>query len=152
MLDFSTFSLSNGDIYCKKNFFKCRKKIVLFGYFWAGIWKNYCHIWNQHPRICLMTKFRKKNQKCLNLGPKMPYLGIFGLESEKKYCHIWNQQRPRIFLMAKFCKKIKMPKFGTKNALFRYFWTRIWESHCHIWNQQIEFLKNEYLTHTVNLV
>ena len=24
-----------------------------------------------------------KNKKCLNLGPKMPYLGTFGLESEK---------------------------------------------------------------------
>ena len=33
-------------------------------------------------------KISQKNQKCLNLGPKMPYLGIFGLESEKNYCHI----------------------------------------------------------------
>ena len=37
---------------------------------------------NQHPQICLFAKFHKKNQKCLNLGPKMPDLCIFGLEFE----------------------------------------------------------------------
>ena len=26
---------------------------VWFMYFWAGIWKQYCHVWNQHPRIYL---------------------------------------------------------------------------------------------------
>ena len=31
-----------------------------------------------------------KKQKCLNLGTKMPYLGIFGLAFKKKYCHILN--------------------------------------------------------------
>ena len=48
--------------------------------------KNYCHIWNQHPRICLIAKCRKKAKIpefgakfCLNVGPKMPSLGIFGL-------------------------------------------------------------------------
>ena len=38
---------------------------------------NYRHILNQHPQICLFAKFREK--KCINLEPKMPYLGIFGL-------------------------------------------------------------------------
>ena len=44
MLGFSTFSLSKWDIFCKKKILwekKCRKKIVLFEYFWARIWKNY---------------------------------------------------------------------------------------------------------------
>ena len=27
-----------------------------------------------------MQNFAKKQQKCLNLGPKIPYLGIFGLK------------------------------------------------------------------------
>ena len=31
------------------------------------------------------------NNKELELGPKLPCLGIFGQEFEKKYCHIWNQ-------------------------------------------------------------
>ena len=26
-------------------------KNALFWYFWARIWKSYCHIWNQHSRI-----------------------------------------------------------------------------------------------------
>ena len=30
---------------------------ALFGYFWARILRNYSHIWNQHPRICLTGKF-----------------------------------------------------------------------------------------------
>ena len=71
------------------NKFGAKIKILKFstknawcGYFWARILKNYCHIWNQHPRICLIAKFHEK-WKCLNLGPKMPYLGIFGLEFEK---------------------------------------------------------------------
>ena len=66
-------------------------KNALFAYFWVGILKQYCHISNQHFRICLIATFAEK-QKCLNLGPKMsywvflkkkmPYLGIFGLEFE----------------------------------------------------------------------
>ena len=34
----------------------------------------------QRPGICLIEKFREKKQKCLNLGPQMPYLGIFELQ------------------------------------------------------------------------
>ena len=29
----------------------------LFGYFWARIFKSYCHIWNQHPQICQKWAF-----------------------------------------------------------------------------------------------
>ena len=54
-------------------------KNALFGYFRARLLKNYCHIRNQHPRICLIPNFAKK-QKYLNLGPKMLYLGVSGLE------------------------------------------------------------------------
>ena len=96
-------------------------KNVLFLYFWAEIWKNCCHIRNQHPQIFLIANFgtkiyvflgwnlktslsylksapsnlsnckisRKiqnfeKRQKCLSLGPKMPYLNIFDQK-----CRIW---------------------------------------------------------------
>ena len=53
-------------------------KNALFGYFSVRILKNYFHISNQHPQICHTAKFCEKNN--LNLGLKMPYLGIFGLE------------------------------------------------------------------------
>ena len=32
-------------------------KNVWFLYFWAGSWKRFCHIWNQHPRICQKCVF-----------------------------------------------------------------------------------------------
>ena len=41
--------------------------------------------------MCLTAKFRKKPQRCLNLGPKMSYLGVFGPDFSKNYCHIRNQ-------------------------------------------------------------
>ena len=75
-----------------------------------------------------------QKQKCLNLGQKMLYLGIFGLEFLKNYSHISNQ-RPWICLIAKYREIMKMPKFGTKSALFGYFWARILKNYCHIWNQ-----------------
>ena len=72
------------------NFSNCkisRTRMPKFGtkyawsaYFCAGIWNCYCHIWNLHPKICLNSKFPKK-MKTLNLGLKMSYLCIFGLES-----------------------------------------------------------------------
>ena len=53
----------------------------LFGYFWPRmpclgffgqkIKKNFCHIWNYHPQICLIGKIHRKRKMC--------DLGIFGL-------------------------------------------------------------------------
>ena len=54
-----------------------------------NFFKKYCHIWNQHPQICLFGKFHEKT-KLLKFGtknawfwyfwPRMPYLDIFGQE------------------------------------------------------------------------
>ena len=52
-------------------------KNALFGYFWAESCLKYCHTWYQRPQICLVAKI-----KSLNLGPKVPDLGILGLEVE----------------------------------------------------------------------
>ena len=76
-------NLSNCKIVRKNKNAKFGTKNALFGYFWAIILKTYCHIWNQYHWICLIAKFCKKKQnktKKTNLGPKIPYLGIFGLE------------------------------------------------------------------------
>ena len=81
--------------------------------------------------------------------PKMPYLGIFGLESLKYYCSFRNKYL-QIFLIAKFCQKTKIPKFGTKNALLEYFWARILKNYCHIWNQHPQICQKWVLT--VNFV
>ena len=94
--------------------------------------KNHCHIWNQHPRICLTAKFCKKT-KMPKFGTKNARFAHFEVRIWTYYCHIWNKH-PWIYSTAKFWKKTKMPKFGTKNALFGYFLARILKKYCHIWN------------------
>ena len=74
-------------------------KNAWFGYFWARIWKQFCHIWNPHPQICLFAKFHKKT-KMPNFGTKNAWFGYFGAGVWKQYCHIWNQH-PGIYLTAK---------------------------------------------------
>ena len=51
-------------------------KNALFGYFWTRTFKNYCHIWNQHPRICLVAKFCEKT-KLPKSGTKNILFGYF---------------------------------------------------------------------------
>ena len=100
------------------------------GNFGLVFYKNYYHIWNQHPRIFLITKFREimkmpkfrtKNAKC---GTRNALFWYFRAEICKQYCHVWNQS-PWFYLNAKFREIRKMSKFGTKNAFIRCFWARI---------------------------
>ena len=59
-----------------------------------------------------------KNKKNLNLGPKIHYLGIFGLQFNKNYYQIFNQH-PRIRENFKFHPKQKNTLvLDEKNALF----------------------------------
>ena len=58
---------------------KCQNlgpKVSDFGIFSAGVWKQYCHIWNQHPRICLIAKIcgKTKMPKC---GTQNASVGYF---------------------------------------------------------------------------
>ena len=78
-------------------------KNALFGYFWARIFKTFCHIWNQHPRICQIAKFRKK-MKMSNFGTKNALFEYFGAGIYRKYCDISNEHS-RICLIAKFGEK-----------------------------------------------
>ena len=68
---------------------------------------SYCKVW------C-------KKYKSLNLGRKMPYLHIFGLEFVNIIV-IFNNQYPRICLVAKFGVKTKILKFGAKKCLMWVF-------------------------------
>ena len=65
--------------------------------------KSYCHILNQHPRICLFAKFCEKEMP--KFWNKNALFGYFRARSLKNYRHIYNQ-RPRICLI---------PKLGAKN-------------------------------------
>ena len=135
------------------------------GIFGLEFEKKYCHIWNQHPRICLNAKFREKT-KMPKFGSKSALFGYFYARILENYCHVWNQHlriclipdfceetkmlkfgsnplfeyfwpkmHPQICLFAKFHEKTKIPKFWTKNAWFGYFGAGIWKQYCHIWNQ-----------------
>ena len=106
------------------NLFTCKVwwkiKILKFGTknarfvsFWAGIWKLYYHIWNQHPEIYLIIKFREK-MKMPTLGNAL--FGYFLTGIWKIYRHIWNQH------LHKFVKReslIRMMNFGIGSAFFK---------------------------------
>ena len=104
-----------------------------YEYFRARILKNYCLIWNQHPQIRQIGKFRKKT-KLPKFGTKNVLFRYFWATLLKNYCLIWNQH-PQVCQIGKFCKKEKLPKFVTKNALFGYFRNRTLKNYCHIWYQ-----------------
>ena len=57
-------------------------KNALFGYFWARILKKSIVIFEILTLKFFYLKNFMKKQKSLNLGPKMPDLGILGLEFE----------------------------------------------------------------------
>lgn len=78
--------------------------IVLFGYFWTGVWKHYCHIWNH--------VIEKK------LWSELPYLIIFGLEFEKAiFIFVWNYYY-RVSQNVKVHERQKSLSFGPKITIF----------------------------------
>ena len=62
-------------------------------------------------------KVSSKNKKTLNLGPKIPYLGIFVLQFNKSYYEIFNQN-PWICEIIEFHPKQNKKKLASKNTLF----------------------------------
>ena len=103
-------NLSNCRISWKKKMPKFGTKNALFRYFSGRTLKNYCHIWNWHPRICLFANFGAK-MKILKFGTKNALFGYFWAGIFKTYCLIWNQHS-QICIIAKFGEKIKPLKFG----------------------------------------
>ena len=60
-------------------------KNALVRYFWSRISKQLLSYFKSAPSNWSNCKVsQKKTKNALNLGPKMPYLGIFGLEFENK--------------------------------------------------------------------
>ena len=116
---------------------KFRFKNALFGHFWSRTLKNYCHIWYQHPEICLIVKFVWK-KKSLNLGPKSP-IGYFWRRTS--YLGIFEISTLKFVYMQNFSKKTKTPKVWSKNALFGYFSARVLKNCCHNWNQHPHFFQ-----------
>ena len=61
-----------------------------------------------------------QKQKTLNLGPKIPYLGIFGVQVKKNYYQILNQYS-RICETIKFHPKQKK-NIGPKSSIGSLGW------------------------------
>ena len=137
----------------KTKMLKFGTKNALFEYFWPKmlylgilgriLTKLLSYLKSSTRKFVYLQNLTKK-QKCLNLGPKMPYLGIFYQKclvwvflgyNFKRTIAIFEISNPSICLIAKCHELIKMPKFGTKTALFVYFWTRIFKNYSHFWNQ-----------------
>ena len=83
----------------------------------------------------LTCKISFKNKNIWNLGPKIPYLVIFGLQFNKNYYQIFYQPT----------HSKQKSKLGTKNALYLGLWLECWKTilskidkklnNCHISNQ-----------------
>ena len=86
---------------------KFAQKNDFFGYSWARILKQNCHVWNHHPQICLIPKFSKRT-KIPEYVTKKALFGYFWDRTLKKYCDIWNHHS-QIYEIAKFCRRIKNP-------------------------------------------
>ena len=80
----------------------------------------------------LTSKVLSKNKKALNLGPKILYLGIFGLQFNENYSQIFNQH-PQICEIIKFHPKQKEIFLGPK-MVYLGFSAGILKNHCHICN------------------
>ena len=72
------------------------------------------------PSICQNVIFLAK-KVFLNVGPKLFYLGIFGVELENTTVLWFLYMNTLKFFQRKFCPKIKIFKFGTKIVLIEYF-------------------------------
>ena len=110
---------------------ECRTKIVLFRYFWLELEKATV-LWFFYISTIefFINKISSKNKKILNLGPKIPYLGLFGLQF---YYQIFNQPT-RICETIEVSSKTKKKKLGTKNALFGSL-AGMLKNYCNICNQ-----------------
>ena len=122
MLDFSTFNFSKCDISSKRNFFKCRTKIVhsldIFGLELLNLKSASSNL--------LTCKVSSKNKKTLNLHPKIPYYVFLGCNLIK-LLQIFNQH-PRISENIKFDPKQK--------KLIKNF---SWDQKLSIWIFGLEF-------------
>ena len=97
-------------------------------YFWAGIWKYYCHVSNHVPQICLVPKFGVKKKSKKKSKDQKFLIWVFLGWNLKNCCHIWNQH-PQTCLIANFSK------FGTQNVWLGIFGQEFEKKYFHIWNQ-----------------
>ena len=99
---------------------------------WNGMLKNYWHIYNQRPPICLIAKFRAKI-RIPKFGTKNALFGCFGQQFWKTFVIFASSALNFAFF---FLQKIKKLKFGPKNARFPYIGTGILKHYCNTRSQR----------------
>ena len=119
--------------------FGTKIKILKFGTNIALI--GYFRLEFQKSNILFVISFREfvirqsfiQNKKTLNLSPKAPYLGIFGLQFNKNYCKIFKQHSQ--ICENKVSSKTKKIFFRPK-MLYLPLWAGMLKNYCHICNQR----------------
>ena len=119
--------------------FQTKIKILKFGTNIALI--GYFRLEFQKSNILFVISFREfvsrqsfiQNKKTLNLSPKAPYLGIFGLQFNKNYCKIFKQHSQ--ICENKVSSKTKKIFFRPK-MLYLPLWAGMLKNYCHICNQR----------------
>ena len=126
----------------KQKMAKFETRHAWFGYFGAEIWKLYCHIWNRHPRFCLITEFHEIT-KIPKFRTNNVLFGYFFLLKFQKKCLVWVFWRKRLFgvflgcnlkiilsylksapynfSICKILRKMKKSELGTKNVFLGTF-------------------------------
>ena len=82
--------------------------------FWTGI-ENIIAMFQISIFEFVLSQSLLQKLKSLNLGPKMPYFGTFGLEFEKKLL-LYLKSASSNLSDCKFREKTKMYKFETTNV------------------------------------
>ena len=98
-------------------------------YFWAGILKSYCHIWNQRPQVFISAKFCKKRKirKCrskndfLKIFAQKLFIWLFQGNNLEKPIVVFEIRTLKFVQLEKCSKKTKTLKIGNKNTLLVYF-------------------------------
>ena len=95
-------------------------KNVVFWYFWAKILKNLLSYLKSASWKISICKISRRKQKWRNLEPKMPDLGIFGLEFENNIA-IFEISAPSNLSICKISRKNKNAEIWDQKCLIRYF-------------------------------
>ena len=134
-------------------------KNTLFGYFCARILKKLLPDFKSAPSNLPIFKISRKNQKCLNLGPKVPYLGIFEQKcfiflflgnKFKKTIVRFEINTLRVVYLQNFTKRQKWLNLGPKMPDLSIFGMEFENIIVIFEINALKFVKNESLTHAVN--
>ena len=102
-------------------------KNVWLRYFWVGIWKKYCHFWNEYTRICLIAKYHEII-KMPKFGTKSTLSGYFWARILKTLLSYLKSAPSNLSICKISQKKQKCWNLGPKMAYLGIF-----DQKCLVW-------------------